>query len=290
MKRAVPSRRPARPAPRRYRPGWPGFIPGLVILATPLGGCATRGAHEDLRSEVRALSARQDSAHAELRRSIDENHRALMDSIQVLAERMFNLRGDASGNRREVRRELVDLRELVGHFQHTVDQLGSRMDIQEQEFERRIAQLAEEGDSTFEGSETGVADPAEAPGTPAEAQALFDAAVRNAERDLRMSALRGFSQFLEQYPHDPAAPDAYLHRGELLTLEGRLEEAIADYLEIPRMFPTSDRIPAALYRAGLRCIELEDHDRAREYLERVINTYPDDPYAGRAREKLAEIP
>ena len=56
------------------------------------------------------------------------------------------------------------------------------------------------------------------------------------------------------------------------------------------MFPTSDRIPAALYRAGVLCIELEDYDRAREYLERVINTYPDDRFAEQALEKLDEIP
>lgn len=289
MRRAVPSKRLAGPAPRRSR-RLPGIIPGLVILLSPLGGCATRGAHEDLQSEVWALSARQDSAHAELRRSIDEGHRAMMDSVQALSERMFNLRGDASGNQREIHKELAGLRELVGQFQHTADQLDSRMDIQKQEFERRIAQLREQGDSIVEGGETEVADPAEPAGTPAEAQALFDAAVWNAERDLRTTALRGFNQFLEQYPRDPNAPAAYLHRGELLTLEGKLDEAIADYLEIPRMFPTSDRIPAALYRAGLRCIELEDYDRAREYLERVINTYPDDRFAEQAREKLDEIP
>ena len=213
-----------------------------------------------------------------------------MDSVQALSERMFLLRGDASGNQREVQKELVGLRELVVQFQHTVDQLDSRMQIQRQEFERRIALLVEEGDSTVEGGESEVADPAEPAGTPAEAQALFDASVWNAEQDLRTTALRGFNQFLEQYPRDPNAPAAYLHRGELLTLEGKLEEAIADYLEIPRMFPTSDRIPAALYRAGLGCIELEDYDRAREYLERVINTYPDDRFAEQAREKLDEIP
>ena len=289
MRRAVPSKRLAGPAPRRSR-RLPGIIPGLVILLIPLGGCATRGAHEDLQSEVWALSARQDSAYAELRRSIDEGRRAMIDSVQALSERMFNLRGAASGNQREIQKELASLSELVGQFQHTVDQLGSRMDVQKQEFEQRIAQLAEQGDSAVEGGEAEVADPAEPVGTPAQAQALFDVAVSNAERDLRTTALRGFQQFLDQYPRDPNAPAAYLHRGELLTLEGRLEEAIDDYLEIPRMFPTSDRIPAALYRAGVLCIELEDYDRAREYLERVINTYPDDRFAEQAREKLDEIP
>ena len=146
MRRAVPSKRLASPAPRRSR-RLPGIIPGLVILLIPLGGCATRGAHEDLQSEVWALSARQDSAYAELQRSIDEGRRAMIDSVQALSERMFNLRGAASGNQREIQKELASLSELVGQFQHAMDQLGSRMDVQKQEFEQRIAQLAERGDS-----------------------------------------------------------------------------------------------------------------------------------------------
>jgi len=123
-----------------------------------------------------------------------------------------------------------------------------------------------------------------------EEQALFAIAVANKERDLSTSALRGFSTFIDQYPNSPLVPAAYLHRGELLTLDDKLDEAIADYLEIPRMFPTSDLIPRALYRAGVLCVELEYYDRAREYLERVINTYPDDRFAEQAREKLDEIP
>ncbi len=238
---------------------------------------------------MRALSARQDSAFAELQRSVDETNRAAMASVKSLSELMFNFRGDASGSLREIQRQQDSLRELVGQNQHMLDQLGDEMDVQWQQLEQRIAQVAEQGDS-LEGGEAEVADPGEPPGTAAEEQALFDVAVANAERDLRTSALRGFTRFLETYPRSELAPAAYLHRGELLTIEDKREEAIADYLEIPRMFPTSDRIPAALYRAGVLCIELEDYDRAREYLERVINTYPDDRFAEQAREKLDEIP
>ncbi len=279
----------ATPARRRCR-GSPGWILGLLVALAPLGGCATRGDVEGVQSEVQALGARQDSALAELRRSVDEKHRETMDSVRALSDRMFNLQGDASGSQREIQKELVGLRELVGQFQRTVDRLDNDIDVQGQELERRIAQLAEQGDSMAAGGEAGFPDGAEPGGTPSEAQALFDVAVANAERDLRTTALRGFNQFLEQYPRDPKAPAAYLHRGELLTLEGRLEEAIGDYSEIPRMFPTSDLIPRALYRAGVLCIELQDQERAREFLERVINTYPDDPLAEQAREKLDEIP
>ena len=262
----------------------------VLVLLVPLGACATKRDLLDLQSEMRVLSARQDSAFAALQRSVDEGNRAAMDSVHLLSEVMFNFRGDVNGSLREIRRQQDSLRELLGQNQHMLDQLGDEMDVQWQQLEQRIAmRVAEEGDS-LEGGEVEVADPAEPPGTAADEQALYDQAVTNLDRGLNTSALRGFTQFLDLYPRSSLAPAAYLHRGELLTVEGRRDEAIANYLEVPRMFPTSDRIPEALYRAGVLCIELEDYDRAREYLERVINTYPDDGIVEQAREKLDEIP
>ncbi len=261
-----------------------------LILMVPLGACATRGDLEELQGELRVLSARQDSATAAVHRAITEAERAMMDTVLALSNQVFDFRGNASGRALEIEKELESLQELVGQFQRSVDQLRDDMDVQQRELEQRIARLAELGDSTVEGGDVEAADPVDTPDTSAEEQALFDVAVSNAERGLTTSALRGFATLLEEYPRSALAPAAYLHRAELLTLEDRLEDAIADYLAVPRLFPTSDRIPAALYLAGLRCIELEDYDRAREYLERVINTYPDDPYAEQARGKLAEIP
>ena len=256
----------------------------------PLGACATRGDLQDLQDELRVLSARQDSSTAALHRTITQAERTMTDTVDALSNQVFDFRGNASGKALEIERELESLQELVGQFQRTVDQLRDDMDVRQREFEQMIARMAEQGDSTAGGGEVEGGDPVEPPGTAAQEQALFDVAVSNAQRGLNTSALRGFATLLEEYPRSDLAPAAYLHRAELLTLEDRLEDAIADYLAIPRLFPTSDRIPAALYLAGLRCIELEDYDRAREYLERLINTYPDDPYAGQAREKLAEIP
>ena len=262
----------------------------LVLLLIPLGACATRGDLQELQSEVRVLSARQDSATAALQRLVDSANDAATDLVRALSDSVFDFRGVASGNLDEIQKQVDRLHELVRQYQHGQDQLGEEMDVLEREFEQRLAQLAAAGDSTSDEIETEAPDPVEQPGTAAQEQALFDVAGTNLERGLYTSALRGFTKFLEQYPRSPLAPAAYLHRGEILTQEGRLEDAITDYLEVPRLFPTSERIPDALYRAGALCVELEDYDRAREYLERLVNTYPEHTFAEQAREKLDDIP
>lgn len=221
---------------------------------------------------------------------VDDANRAALDTVRALAEALFDFRGDASGNLSDVQRQLDTLRELVSQFQAGQDGLREAFDVLERDLERRIALLAVAPDSAGDGAEADVPDPADQPLTAAEEQALFDGAVTNLERALYTSALSGFNQFLGRYPRSALAPAAHLHRGEVLTQEGRLEDAVTDYLEVPKLFPTSDLIPAALYRAGVLCIELEDYDRAREYLERMVNTYPEHALAEQAREKLDEIP
>lgn len=239
---------------------------------------------------MRALSARQDSAYAALHRAVTETRRASMDTVSALSDQVFDFRGNASGRALEIERDLENLKELVAVFQRNLDQVRADMVLQGQQLEQRIAEVAEAGDSAFEGGEIGVEEPAASAGTPVEAQELFDMASTNAERGLYTTALHGFTRFLDQYPRDPLAPAAYLHKGEVLTLQDQREEAISAYLEVPKLFPTSEHIPAALYRAGALCIELEDFDRAREYLERLVNTYPEDAFAEQAREKLDDIP
>lgn len=259
-----------------------------ILLLAP-AACATRGDLGNLQREVRALSARQDSAFAELRGALLEQNRAAMDSVRLLSDLLFAFRGDTNNRLLAIHGQQVRLNEILGQSQRSLDLLSQEMDDQWQRMQERIATRGAEGADTLEGAGAETGDVPAPRGTAAE-EALYNAAVSNLERDLRTSARRGFTRFLQEYPRSDLAPAAYLHLGELLTLEGLLDEAVENYLEVPKLFPTAEQIPAALYRAGGLCIELKDYERAREFLERVINTYPDDRYAELAREELEKIP
>jgi TolA-binding protein len=261
----------------------------ITIVGLSPAACATRGDLVELQSEMRSLSARQDSAFAELRRSLMEQNRAAMDSVRLLSDLVFGFRGDTNNRLLAIHGQQVRLNEILGQSQRSLDQLSQEMDDQRQRMQERIYTRGAEGADTLGGAGAEPTEPAAQGGTVAE-EALYNAAVSNLERDLRTSARWGFTQFLEEYPRSDLAPAAYLHLGELLTLEGLLDEAVENYLEVPKLFPTAEQIPVALYRAGVLCIELKDYDRAREFLERVINTYPDDKFAEQAREELEKIP
>ena len=236
---------------------------------------------------MRALAARQDSAFAELHRSLVEQNGSVLDSVRVLSDLVFGFRGDANNRLLAIHGQQLRLNEILGQSQRSLDHLSQEWE----RFETRIYTRGADGDpaDTLEGAGGVRPEPPGRGGTAAE-EALFQAAVGHWERDLLTTARRGFERFLEEYPRSDLAPAAHLHLGELLTLEGLREEAVDNYLEVARLFPTAEELPAALYRAGRLCIELGEHERAREYLERLISTYPDDRLSGRAREALEEIP
>ena len=49
-------------------------------------------------------------------------------------------------------------------------------------------------------------------------------------------------------------------------------------------------MPRALFQAGLLCLSIEDAARAREYLQWLVNDYPDHRLAPQARDQLEQIP
>ena len=261
----------------------PRGLPWAAVLLVASTACASTGSVAELRMEVRTLAARQDSILTELRASVLTQHGAAMDSLKALADQIFSHRGSTNNVLTAIRDEQLRLGEVVGTSERRMDQLERDFEDRLRRVESRL-QAPPAADPAAEGPDTALAD-ATAPD-----RALFRAAVGNFERDLRTSARLGFTQLIETYPRSQLAPSAYLHLGELMTLDGELSAAVENYLEIPKLYPEAGEVAAALYRAGELCIRLEEYERAQEYLERVINTYPDAWFADQARNKLEEIP
>ena len=118
---------------------------------------------------------------------------------------------------------------------------------------------------------------------------LYDVAKSQYDRGSLNSASRAFEQFLAEHPNNELAPDAHFFLADILTQQDRPEDAIEAFGGIQELFPTHPRVPQALYRIAEVQIGLEDLDSARETLERIVNTYPDELVAMLARERLDEI-
>jgi tol-pal system protein YbgF len=253
----------------------------LVLLGLTLSGCATKRDVRDLQSTVSALAAQQEATLAELQ----SLNIAVQDTLRGQSDALFESRGEILRRLRELEQQLITLHELTGQNQRA---LATIRDLLEGQRTTAIAPMRTDTEPGQVVNPTFA--PAGPPTTDSEAALeTFNAGVAAFNRGSITTARRAFQQFLQDYPTDPLAPEAYFYLADLLYQENRLEEAIQAFLRVQELFPASRRVPDALYRVGVIYIDLEQLDNAREYLRTVITSYPDSDAAVLAQERLDEI-
>lgn len=227
-----------------------------------------------MRDELRFTRERQDSALAEIRHLA----RAALDSLGRLRGDLVQTRGDVGRQLLALEEQLLQIQELAGQSQRRLAELRDQ-------FESRTRTIVVEptpgADTTQAGASRGMAPP---PTT--DAKVAYDAAVTQFQRGSLTTARRGFEDFLKLFPKHELAPHAQFMLAETYEREKRVEEAIREFLRIPELYPTSDRVPDALYRVGLLELERGSETAARQYFQRVVNNYPNTDAAKLARERL----
>lgn len=254
----------------------------LAVLGLSLSGCATKRDVRDLRSEIQALAEQQRDALGQ----IEGLNLAVQDTLRGQSDALYESRGETLRLLRQVEQQLITLRELTGQNQRALTTLRDLLE----RGRTSAGPLTVRTDPPGGGQ---VMDPDFEPDPqtqPSEAAVeTYNAAVGAFNRGNIGSARRAFNEFLQRYPNDPLAPDAHFYLADLLVQEDRLEEGISAFLRIPELYPTAKKVPDALYRVGIVYIAMEEYENAREYLERVVNSYPDSGAATLAQERLAEI-
>jgi len=109
-------------------------------------------------------------------------------------------------------------------------------------------------------------------------------------------AIDRFQKVRAEFPFSPQLTEAELKLAEAYYFNKQYPEAAAAFKEFQTLHPTNENIPFVLYHLGLVHFEqFTSNDRyqkttetAKSYFETVVKDYPNSPYAGPAREKLAK--
>lgn len=245
------------------------------MIGVSLGGCATKGDLRNLRVEIQALAARQDSLFTALRRETVSTQ----DTLRQASVQLFDFRGDIARQLGAINESLARLEALTGENQRGIS------GVRDQLANLRCGQA---GPAAAEGAPPAGVQEA-VPGSTSDAESIYNAAVAQFNRGSLATARTAFQQFLQAFPSHRLAPDAHFYLADILVQEDRLEDALDAFLEIPELFPTATKVPDAMYRAALLQVELGQKAEARALLERVVNTYPGSGVATLARDKLREI-
>ncbi len=237
-----------------------------------VAGCATKGDMRNVRLELQALAARQDSFIAELRRET----RSTQDTVRQQADQLFDFRGELFRQLRAMNESLMRLEALTGENQRGIASMRDQLVNM-----RRGSLGGAPADVGVQPGATG--------GAGDDAAQMYQAGVDQFNRGSLTAASAAFQSFLQAYPSNENAPDAHFYLADILYQQNRLQDALDAFAEIPELFPTAARVPEALYRMGLIQNELGNTEEARATLQRVVNTYPDSEAATLAAAKLREI-
>ncbi|HEX2190141.1 MAG TPA: tol-pal system protein YbgF [Longimicrobiaceae bacterium] len=243
-----------------------------ALLVVPLlGACATKRDVRDLRDEMAAMRASQDSVLREIRRE----NRTLVDSI---ASQNARLRGDLASRFLQVDRQLVQIQELTGQGQQRLAELREQINARAQQ---DAASRQAEGTAP-------APDGAPAAGG-ATADELYETSMASLRRGSLQTARAGFQEFLRAYPSHRLAPDALFYVGESYNEARDPTNALQTYAQVVQRYPSSPRAPTALYRAGTIEAGRGNRTEARALFNRVVQSYARSPEATLARDQLQRL-
>jgi tol-pal system protein YbgF len=247
--------------------GWALLVAGLFTVT----GCATKKDVRTLQGELLAMRARQDSATRVLQRE----NRMLLDSLR----KAMNITQDASGQTshrfQQLEATLAETQGLVAQVMQMGQELAARLDAfgtQQQ------GGLRPGGVSAAGGGD---------------AEEYYTAGTEKMAEGAYGTARLAFQQLLREFHDHARAPDAQFQVGETYAGEKNYEQAVRELEVVAEEWPNSERAPQALYRAGIIAADSlspKQPRKARELLQRVVDTYRDSPSAGPARTKLGRLP
>jgi tol-pal system protein YbgF len=246
----------------------------MAVLLT--AGCATKRDVKELREEMVAMQARQDTLVAQLAGEIRARNREVLDSVAAQTALVSRMRGDFGRQLTSMEQQLIITQELAGQSQRHLE--AWRQDIAGRE------QLAQRGDNESEIPPPGEPLPEAATGT---AEELYAVGMDQLRRQAANTARQAFEQLLRAHPDHGRAPDAQFQIAETYELEQRWDEAFESFERVVQEYPESRRAPQALYRAGLLAENHGEDAKAREYFERLISGYPGSDEAGLARDRTS---
>jgi len=102
-------------------------------------------------------------------------------------------------------------------------------------------------------------------------------------------AFQGFRQFLQEYPRSSLASNAQYWLGECYYGQRQYGQAIREFERVMSMYPTSEKVPAALLKIGYSHLGLHDEKAARSMFRQLVRTYPKSRAASKAYARLTEV-
>jgi tol-pal system protein YbgF len=143
-----------------------------------------------------------------------------------------------------------------------------------------------------DGSTSGAPPPPAPPaggGGGSDPKTLYDASYNDYLKGSYDLAVRGFQQYLADFPGTDLADNATYWIGESWYRQRRYRQAIQQFDEVLARYGRSDKTAAALLKKGYAHLELGERPLGISELQKVLRQFPNGDEANLARQRLREI-
>ena len=266
------------------------WVPAVALTA---GAClATQG-------NVRALQAKIDTLHVEAARA-DSLHRA---QLQQVAQQVAREVGGVADSLRSLNAFLQRFSSDVSRFQGDVTlsmhSFGQQLIALEERAglsQKRLQDLAADLENSRSTAATGppASQPPVAgamgasPAAPGDAGpiALIQLAFGQLTKGSATTARSGFQDFLDKYPANELASEAWYGIGQTYDYETNYAAADSAYQVVVDKYPKSDRAPTALFKWAMNLRRAGQTARTRALFQQLVDKYPSSPEAETAKDYL----
>jgi tol-pal system protein YbgF len=254
----------------------------LLGVLSLLGGCYTTEKGKALELRVDKLEQENEALRAEVKAQGEKLSESLPRVDQKVTEVTKALEGLDQASRRsdadigvqlqKVMEDVATLRGQVDAYLHQLDALQSQVN-------------GLPGAASAKPSAPAAAD-VPRPADKKEFLALAQSKQRAGEVAV---ARQLYLDFLRKYPRDELAGEAHFQLAESYFAEDKCAEALPEYGQLVKGFPSSKSMPAALLHSADCFQRLKNLDAAQAALEQVVKRYPGTEAAKKAKARLLEL-
>jgi TolA-binding protein len=251
----------------------------LAVLLAPAAGCMTSGEGEKMQAEITDLRTRLDD--------IDKRDKEYKEQVVRLKKVLDEATSLLTRNSADVGAKAAKAEQDIAALQGRMEETSHAQEVQ-------ARQLADENNrletrlAALEQTQTKIVDKV-APALPDDKDQLWTQASQRLASGQRDEGRRFYRVFIQRFPADPRAPQAYLAIGMSFVQESKFPNAAAEFQKILDTFPKSPEVPEAMWQLSHAFVELHFCTDARSLLGDLMKRYPHSARAADAKNELKSI-
>jgi tol-pal system protein YbgF len=256
-------------------------LAAILVVGAGMGaaGCTTSSEGEAMQRDIADLKTRLDAIDkrdAQYKEQVVRLKKVLDEATALLTRNSADVGAKAAKNE-------SDLAALVGRIEE--------MNHAEEQQQRQVTSdrvLVDSRLAALEQTSSKIADKV-ALTMPDDKEQLWGQPRRGLSSGQRDEARRFYRAFIQKFPQDPRAPQAYLVVGQSFAQESKYPNAAAEFQKVLDNYPSSPEVPEAMWQLALTFSQLKFCTDARALLGDLVKRYPKSARSADAKTQMKQL-